>query len=158
MKTGIELIAKERRRQIEKEGFDSDHDDEHFHGQLAMAAACYTTPVSLFCADISPHHVLIEDPWPVDWDQEWDKRRRNRKGELIFREDKGRIRDLVKAGALIAAEIDRLQRARNSSQEVRRCRVCGCTDDDCSGCIERTGNPCHWIEEDLCSACAGSED
>lgn len=38
--------------------------------------------------------------------------------------------------------------------EVRRCRVCGCTDDDCSQCIERTGAPCHWVEPDLCSACA----
>jgi hypothetical protein len=37
---------------------------------------------------------------------------------------------------------------------VRRCRVCGCTDLDCSGCIERTGEPCHWVEYDLCSACA----
>lgn len=36
-----------------------------------------------------------------------------------------------------------------------RCRVCGCTDDDCSGCIERTGEPCHWVEADLCSVCAG---
>lgn len=36
-----------------------------------------------------------------------------------------------------------------------RCRVCGCTDDDCSGCIERTGRPCSWVERDLCSACVG---
>jgi hypothetical protein len=35
----------------------------------------------------------------------------------------------------------------------RRCRACGCTDDDCHQCIERTGTACHWIEEDLCSAC-----
>jgi hypothetical protein len=35
----------------------------------------------------------------------------------------------------------------------RRCRVCGCTDDDCTQCIERTGEPCHWVEPDLCSAC-----
>lgn len=33
------------------------------------------------------------------------------------------------------------------------CRVCGCTDDDCRQCIAKTGTPCHWIEEDLCSAC-----
>lgn len=38
--------------------------------------------------------------------------------------------------------------------KIRKCRVCGCTDDDCSGCIERTGTPCYWVEEDLCSACA----
>lgn len=35
----------------------------------------------------------------------------------------------------------------------RMCRICGCTDDDCSQCIEKTGDACHWIEEDLCSAC-----
>lgn len=34
------------------------------------------------------------------------------------------------------------------------CRGCGCTDLDCSSCIERTGEPCFWIESDLCSACA----
>lgn len=36
------------------------------------------------------------------------------------------------------------------------CRVCGCTDDDCRQCIEKTGEPCHWVEPDLCSACAGA--
>jgi hypothetical protein len=33
------------------------------------------------------------------------------------------------------------------------CRVCGCTDDDCSQCVEKTGAPCWWVEPDLCSAC-----
>lgn len=33
------------------------------------------------------------------------------------------------------------------------CRGCGCTDEDCSGCIARTGEPCSWVEPDLCSAC-----
>lgn len=36
------------------------------------------------------------------------------------------------------------------------CWSCGCTDADCSGCIERTGEPCHWVEPDLCSACAAA--
>lgn len=36
------------------------------------------------------------------------------------------------------------------------CRVCGCTDDDCTGCVERTGSPCSWVEADLCSACVES--
>ncbi|HVU38076.1 MAG TPA: hypothetical protein VHC95_07055 [Opitutales bacterium] len=35
----------------------------------------------------------------------------------------------------------------------RRCRVCGCTEDDCRQCIAKTGQPCHWVEPDLCSAC-----
>jgi hypothetical protein len=34
------------------------------------------------------------------------------------------------------------------------CRVCKCTDDDCSQCIAKTGSPCRWVEPDLCSACA----
>ena len=42
-------------------------------------------------------------------------------------------------------------------KDVRRCRVCGCTDEDCRGCIEKTGEPCHWVEEDLCSACVGGK-
>jgi len=33
------------------------------------------------------------------------------------------------------------------------CRVCGCTENDCSQCIEKTGQPCHWVAKDLCSAC-----
>ena len=37
------------------------------------------------------------------------------------------------------------------------CRVCGCTEEDCSQCIEKTGEPCSWVEDDepgcLCSAC-----
>lgn len=35
----------------------------------------------------------------------------------------------------------------------RTCRECGCTEYDCSQCIEATGRPCHWVEQDLCSAC-----
>lgn len=36
----------------------------------------------------------------------------------------------------------------------RHCRACGCTSADCRGCVERTGEPCRWVAEDLCSACA----
>jgi len=44
--------------------------------------------------------------------------------------------------------------AKGKKTNVRKCRVCGCTYGDCSGCIEKAGIPCHWVEEDLCSACA----
>lgn len=37
--------------------------------------------------------------------------------------------------------------------EPRACRICGCTEEDCRQCIEKTGEPCHWVAEDLCSAC-----
>ena len=39
-------------------------------------------------------------------------------------------------------------------QDGPRCRQCGCVDEDCSSCIERTGEPCFWFEPDLCSGCA----
>jgi len=36
----------------------------------------------------------------------------------------------------------------------RKCRVCGCTDQQ--GCVV-DGLPCHWVADDLCSACAGPD-
>jgi RNA polymerase-binding transcription factor DksA len=42
---------------------------------------------------------------------------------------------------------------KTEAENVRTCRICGCTDDDCRQCIEKTGKPCHWIDADLCSAC-----
>lgn len=41
---------------------------------------------------------------------------------------------------------------------VRTCRVCGCTDTDCSQCIEKDGHPCWWIEDDLCSSCESEKE
>jgi len=41
---------------------------------------------------------------------------------------------------------------------VRNCRVCGCTDEDCRQCVEKTGMPCFWVEDDLCSACSTKAD
>lgn len=37
--------------------------------------------------------------------------------------------------------------------EERHCRMCGCTNRDCRSCVEATGEPCEWVEADLCSAC-----
>ena len=49
--------------------------------------------------------------------------------------------------------------ARARAQDVRRCVVCGCTDDNCQVCIERTGKPCTWdpdfTRHDVCTACSG---
>lgn len=37
---------------------------------------------------------------------------------------------------------------------IKKCRVCGCTDNDCRQCIAIKGRPCYWVEPDLCDACA----
>lgn len=82
---GAEMIAAERQRQIEEEGWTPEHDAQHTNGELADAAAAYALTDQW---DNIKHNV-----WP--WAPQWWK-------------PKDRIRDLVRAGALIAAEIDRL--------------------------------------------------
>jgi hypothetical protein len=54
----------------------------------------------------------------------------------------------------LANPLDRLLSFAAARGGAGVCRRCGCTDDDCSGCVERTGAPCFWVEPDLCSACA----
>ena len=45
----------------------------------------------------------------------------------------------------------------NLEQQLpKSCRVCGCTEDDCRQCVEKTGHACRWVEPDLCSACVPS--
>lgn len=61
----------------------------------------------------------------------------------------------------VAGELELVQVAAHELRAVPRiapqagvCRRCECTEEDCSGCIERTGEPCYWVKPDLCSACA----
>lgn len=121
MKTGIELIAEERQRQIEVEGWNNVHDSDHDAMQMTGAAACYAAnainkqgkgPLARFQYNFPPElNFLVnngdrgdrkvddggwKDGWP--WDVRYDKR-----------EKRDAQRSLVIAGALIAAEIDRLQ-------------------------------------------------
>jgi hypothetical protein len=111
--SGVDLIAAERRRQIEQEGWTPEHDDEHTAGEMAAAAALYAAPKDdlwrvEFCDSCHAPHVT--DPWP--W---WDNNYSGRGPRLLRAWDKrgqhSRLRRLVIAGALIAAEIERLQRA-----------------------------------------------
>ena len=99
--TGAEMIAAERERQIEVEGWSSEHDDLHTVGQLSEAGACYATVASAMVRgasadEFSADMMIAEDEWP--WEEDW------------WKPSEDPIRNLAKAGALIAAEIDRLQR------------------------------------------------
>lgn len=99
--SGIEAIAAERKRQIEVEGWTPDHDDEHTDESLALVAALYAAPFQLFSMEMDGDTWFqFEDPWPTSWDEGYDKR-----------DHFDRRMRLVVAGALIAAEIDRLDRA-----------------------------------------------
>ena len=37
--------------------------------------------------------------------------------------------------------------------EVKKCRICGSTEDDYLQRMEKTGKRCYWVEKDLCSGC-----
>lgn len=91
--TALEDIAAERRRQIEVEGWSSGHDDTHPNGELALAAGCYALHAAGSGKEYLP---MIWSAWP--WHKGWWK-------------PKNKRRDLVRAGALIVAEIERLDRA-----------------------------------------------
>ncbi len=84
----VDVLA-ERQRQVTAEGWTAERDDGYQNSELADAAACYA---------IHAHNQGFSTPahWP--WSQDWWKQTSPR-------------RDLVKAGALILAEIERLDRA-----------------------------------------------
>lgn len=116
--TGVERIAIERARQIDVEGYDQAHDFEHDDGSIAMAAACYAACAARRGRDndgpgriyvMKRHAASIDfiDPWP--WEDRFDGRPHD--GNVLKKASQGQaIRMLEKAGALIAAEIDRLTR------------------------------------------------
>lgn len=116
---GHELIAAERARQISSERWSAKHDDEHDDGSLTLAAACYAAPRRLYTRNDYGDGVSFDDPWPATWDDKWDKRQHYGDGpesatgiaDPSTYTHEEQIDLLVKAGALIAAEIDRLLRA-----------------------------------------------
>ncbi len=91
-------VQAERRRQVEAEGWTPEHDDEHSHGQMARAAACYALAGSSAPND-GTAALLVSLAWP--WDEQWWKPSTAR-------------RDMVKACALGLAEIERLDRVAGS--------------------------------------------
>ncbi len=109
VRDGVQHIVDERRRQLERKGYDAVHDNRYHRGQLAMAAACYAAPEKIFIQRQYARQILLEDPWP--WDASFDDRP-DRGGEVDRRGQSvaARVRELARAGALIAAEIDRLLR------------------------------------------------
>ena len=103
-KSAVEDVAAERKRQIEQEDWNDSHDDTHIDGQLAKAAACYAhfaalpdfsrETINASLPDVPPVFLLRWWPWDRD-----------------FWKPKDRRHDLIRAGALIVAEIERLDRA-----------------------------------------------
>lgn len=112
-------VLAERKRQVEAEGWTPEHDDsEHRNGQLAIAAACYAISAGTHDGNrqllkacrwtlYEGNQIVTAVYWlwslTIKWSSGWWK-------------PSSRRRDLVKAGALILAEIERLDRAAPSPE------------------------------------------
>lgn len=87
---GTDLITAERQRQIDEEGYDADHDRAVGSDELAIAGSVYACPGKFRRTDDGL--AIIDWPWGF---AAWKPATRRR--------------ELVKAGALIAAAIDALE-------------------------------------------------
>lgn len=91
MSDAIVDVINERNRQVVVEGWTAKHDDTHTAGELALAGAVYAVGPAL----------LPFWPWDLDW---W--------------KPKDRRTDLVRAAALIVAEIERLDRLEEDGEKA----------------------------------------
>lgn len=100
----LDVLA-ERQRQIEAEGWTPEHDDDHDAGEMALAAACYAIPHGWRGISAGGNETIFTRLW--QWSSAWWK-------------PKDRRRDLVRAGALILAEIERLDREASDQRAQER--------------------------------------
>jgi hypothetical protein len=104
---GISIIAAERKRQTEVKGYTLEHDDEHDLGELGLAAALYALPYDakqgdeplIDQGDFINLHITLETGC-----------------QFYLKPEPDKLKRLAKAGALIAAEIDRLLRSGECNQ------------------------------------------
>lgn len=89
-------VLTERRRQVDEEGWSLRHDDEHTKGELAWAAAYFAAQAACFCAGGTIAWEQARVLWPFS--ERPNVKPADKRGCL------------VKAGALIIAEIERLDR------------------------------------------------
>ncbi|MBA1302736.1 hypothetical protein G7028_29860 [Pseudomonas carnis] len=98
----LQSVLAERIRQIQVHCFYPEQDEEYVNGDLAQAGACYAIEAAKQAPETEDAMRLVPEAWPwmaASW-RPHDQRR-----------------NLVKAGALILAEIDRLDRAAALAQK-----------------------------------------
>ena len=104
---GVREIADERQRQVDAEGYSAENDADYKAGELANAALAYLQVAAMDLTAGGRSHVATRSPpacWP--WHRLWWKPR-------------DAHRDLVRAGALIAAQLDAIDRQRDAAPGVR---------------------------------------
>ncbi|SXF83152.1 hypothetical protein [Klebsiella variicola] len=101
-------VLAERQRQVTAEGWTPERDDEYTDGELPRAASCYALMAwrenCLSDGEYAASQKALPYYWP--WEPAWWKPTTPR-------------RDLVKAGALILAEIERIDRAAGIKRVAR---------------------------------------
>lgn len=100
----IDDVIAERHRQQAVEGWTPEHDDQHSNGEMSRAAGLYAISAGFATKylDGETKTCPVPDGWP--WAEAWWKPANAR-------------RDLVKAAALILAEIERIDRAAIASEK-----------------------------------------
>lgn len=102
---GIMKMAFERRRQISQEGYEEQHDDVHTNCELSYATMAYVkVGQAALTHNPTVNESIKEEFWP------W--------GDIWFKPSPDAIRNWEKAGALLAAEIDRIDRQNGSSKSI----------------------------------------
>jgi hypothetical protein len=106
-------IAAERQRQVSLEGYSQEHDDQHDHGELAMAAIAYASPIAIdgdeenWTLAVIDQEGVTEPVYPFG--NYPHKLQAINRGQLS---KEYRIQQLIIAGALLVAEVERLERIR----------------------------------------------
>lgn len=94
----LNLVKAEREKQINKHGYTSEHDDKHWDGSIADAAACYAATGSVYLKyELTDGSFNYPPLFP--WNHEWLKK-----------EEKTRKEQIITACAMLMAEYERLER------------------------------------------------
>lgn len=100
----IDMIEQERRRQILEEGYLPTRDDNYKKDELAIAASCY------LYAPLYPFNVASGQKPPNQWPL----------APSAWKPVTGRIRQLVKAGGLVIADLERELRKEEKYQRAKQ--------------------------------------
>lgn len=106
MSSALLDVLAERQRQIEAEGWSLLHDDEHSRGELAAAGAAYAA----YAEDLQADRRILDAGPPAFWPF----------GTAWWKPHADSRRNLIKAAALLLAEIERLDRRENKSEKAVR--------------------------------------
>ena len=102
MSKAIDDVLAERQRQIAEKGWTPEHDDQHSDGVIALAGSGYAYAAAWATMAPSDEQFTDEAPPPA-WPEDWE-----------FKPNQPR-QMLVKAAALMLAEIERIDRAATSA-------------------------------------------